>query len=80
LTKSFESQLNEKMNELVANHQSVISQKDKQLADYQKQVESLQKAGNELTNLIEEQKAKNNVSLIRFFFGFNFHFQFPNRF
>jgi phage shock protein A len=50
------------MNELIANHQNVISQKDKQLAEYQKQVENLQKAENELTKQIEEQKAKNNVS------------------
>lgn len=50
------------MNELMANHQNVISQKDKQLADYQKQVDTLQKAENELTKQIEEQKAKNNVS------------------
>lgn len=50
------------MNEMMANHQSVISQKDKQLADYQKQVETLQKAENDLTKQIDEQKAKNNVS------------------
>jgi seryl-tRNA synthetase len=55
-------QLNEKMNEMAAHHQSLISQKDKQLADYQKQVDTLQKAENELTKQIEEQKAKNNVS------------------
>lgn len=54
-TFNFIFQLNEKMSELVANHQM-------QLADYQKQVETLQKAENELTKQIEEQKAKNNVS------------------
>lgn len=53
------------MNELMANHQHVIGQKDKQLADYQKQVDNLQKAENELTKLIEEQKAKNNVSWLK---------------
>lgn len=56
--------MNEKINELVASHQNVIGQKDKQLADYQKQVETLQKAEDELTKLIDEQKAKNNVSVI----------------
>jgi seryl-tRNA synthetase len=50
------------MNEMIANHQHVVIQKDKQLADYQKQVDNLQKAENELTKQIEEQKAKNNVS------------------
>lgn len=49
------------MNELVANHQNIIGQKDKLLADYQKQVETLQKAETELTKQIDEQKAKNNV-------------------
>lgn len=47
---------------MIVNHQNVISQKDKQLAEYQKQVDNLQKAENELTKQIEEQKAKNNVS------------------
>lgn len=56
-------QLNEKMSEMVANHKSVISQKDKQLADLQTQVDTLQKAETDLTVQIEEQKAKNNVSL-----------------
>lgn len=41
---------------------NVVSQKDKLLADYQKQVELLQKAEGELTKQIEEQKGKNNVS------------------
>lgn len=50
------------MNELIANHQNILSQKEKQLADYQKQVETLQKAQNDLTKQIDEQKAKNNVS------------------
>lgn len=54
--------MNEKINELVASHQNVISQKDKQLSDYQKQVDTLQSVKNELTKMIEEQKAKNNVS------------------
>lgn len=49
------------MNELVVNHQNVIGQKDKQLAEFQKQVDTLQKAESDLTKLIEEQKAKNNV-------------------
>lgn len=39
-----------------------MGQKDKQLADFQKQVDTLQKAESELTKLIDEQKAKNNVS------------------
>lgn len=55
-------QLNETMNELVASHQNILGQKDQQLADYQKKLESLQTAESELTKLIEEQKAKNNVS------------------
>lgn len=50
------------MSEMVANHKSVISQKDKQLADLQTQVDTLQKAETDLTVQIEEQKAKNNVS------------------
>lgn len=50
------------MNELVANHQNIISQKDKQLAEFQKQVDSLHKAESDLTKQIEEQKIKNNVS------------------
>lgn len=54
--------MNEKINELVASHQNAISQKDKQLSDYQKQVDTLQSVKNELTKMIEEQKAKNNVS------------------
>ena len=54
--------MNEKINELVANHQSVISLKDKLLVDLQKQVDTLLKAEPELTKQIDEQKAKNNVS------------------
>ncbi|CRK99455.1 CLUMA_CG012585, isoform A [Clunio marinus] len=47
------------LNEM-SNHQSVISQKDKQLADYQQKIETLQKAENDLIKQIEEQKVKNN--------------------
>lgn len=54
--------MNEKLSELTASHQSVVSQKDKQLSEHQKQIETLQKAESELTKLIDEQKAKNNVS------------------
>lgn len=50
------------MNEMVASHQNIISQKDKQINDFQKQVDTLHKAESELTKQIEEQKAKNNVS------------------
>lgn len=57
-----QSQLNEKLSELTASHQSIVSQKDKQLSEHQKQIETLQKAESELTKLIDEQKAKNNVS------------------
>lgn len=60
-------QLNEKLNELIANHQNILSQKDKQLTDYQKQVETLQKVENDLTKQINEQKAKNNVSFQKLF-------------
>jgi hypothetical protein len=49
------------MNEMVANHQNIVSEKDKQLVEYQKQIEALQKAEQELSKQIEEQKAKNNV-------------------
>lgn len=56
------SQLNEKMTEMTQSHQNIISQKDKQLADFKKQVDTLQKAESELTKQIEEQKGKNNVS------------------
>lgn len=62
LIKNISSQLNEKINEMTQTHQSVVSQKDKLLADYQKQVELLQKTETELTKQIEEQKGKNNVS------------------
>lgn len=54
--------MNEKLNEMVANHQNIISEKDRQLAEYQKQIESLQRAEGELSKQIDEQKAKNNVS------------------
>lgn len=50
------------MNEMTMNHQNLISEKDKQLADYQKQIENLQKSESELFKQIEEQKVKNNVS------------------
>lgn len=50
------------MTELNASHQNIIGQKDKQLADFKKQVDTLQKAESELTKQIEEQKGKNNVS------------------
>lgn len=50
------------MNEMAASHQNIISQKDKQLAEFQKQVDALQKAESDLNKQIEEQKAKNNVS------------------
>lgn len=60
---NFSKQLNEKMKELVANHENILGQKEKQLANYQTQVESLKKVESELTELIEEQKAKNNVSI-----------------
>lgn len=50
------------MNEMIANHQNVISEKDKQLLEYQKQIEALQKTESELSKQIEEQKVKNNVS------------------
>jgi hypothetical protein len=50
------------MNEMTMNHQNVISEKDKQLAEYQKQIEGLQKSESELFKQIEEQKVKNNVS------------------
>lgn len=50
------------MNEMAVNHQNIISEKDKQLAEYLKQIESLQKSENELSKQIEEQKSKNNVS------------------
>lgn len=55
------------MNELTASHQNIISQKDKQLADFKKQVDTLQKAETELTKQIEEQKGKNNVSSANIF-------------
>lgn len=54
--------MNEKLNEMVANHQNIISEKDKQLVEFQRQVEALQKVESELSQQIEEQKVKNNVS------------------
>jgi hypothetical protein len=54
------------MNEMTMNHQNIISEKDKQLAEYQKQIENLQKSESELFKQIEEQKVKNNVSKINF--------------
>lgn len=51
---------------MAMNHQNIISEKDKQLAEFKKQIESLQKTENELSKLIEEQKAKNNVSFASF--------------
>lgn len=50
------------MNELIANHQMSLGEKDKKLVDYQKQVDVLHSAETMLTKQIEEQKAKNNVS------------------
>lgn len=47
---------------MAMNHQNIISEKDKQLVEFKKQIESLQKTESELSKLIEEQKAKNNVS------------------
>ncbi|CAO1406429.1 unnamed protein product [Diamesa serratosioi] len=52
--------LKEKMNELIANHQMSMVEKDKKLVDYQKQVDVLHSAETMLTKQIEEQKAKNN--------------------
>lgn len=60
----FNTQLNEKLNEMTVNHQNIIGEKDKQLAEYKKQIENLQKTESELSKQIEEQKAKNNVSKI----------------
>lgn len=54
--------MNEKLNEMVVNHQNIISEKDKQLSEFKKQIESLQNTESELSKQIEEQKAKNNVS------------------
>lgn len=51
---------------MAMNHQNIISEKDKQLAEFKKQIESLQKTENELSKLIDEQKAKNNVSFASF--------------
>lgn len=50
------------MNELNANHQNVIGQKETQIAELKKQIEALQKTETELAKQIDEQKTKNNVS------------------
>lgn len=55
-------QMNEKLNEIMRNHQSVMSEKDRQIIEYQKQIEKLQKIESDLSVQIEEQKVKNNVS------------------
>lgn len=61
--KSFNPfQLNEKINELNANHQKIISQKETQIADMKTQIEALQKTESDLAKQIDEQKTKNNVS------------------
>lgn len=52
--------MNEKLNEIMANHQSVMSEKDRQIVEYQKQIEKLQKIESDLSVQIEEQKVKNN--------------------
>lgn len=52
--------MNEKLNEIMANHQSVMSEKDRQIIEYQKQIEKLQKIESDLSVQIEEQKVKNN--------------------
>lgn len=54
--------MNEKLNEIIANHQSVLGEKDRQIIEYQKQIEKLQKIESDLSTQIEEQKVKNNVS------------------
>lgn len=63
------------MNELIANHQMSLVEKDKKLVDYQKQVDVLHSAETMLTKQIEEQKAKNNVSKC-----FNFSFYYSSSF
>ena len=55
---------------MAMNHQNIISEKDKQLAEFKKQIDSLQKTESELSKLIEEQKAKNNVSFASFSLNF----------
>lgn len=52
--------LNEKINELNANHQNIISQKETQIADLKKQIDALQKTESDLAKQIDEQKTKNN--------------------
>ena len=59
--------MNEKLNEIMANHQSVLSEKDRQITEHQKQIEKLQKIETDLSVQIEEQKVKNNVSNVVFF-------------
>lgn len=46
----------------MANHQSIMSEKDRQIIDYQKQIEELKQTESDLSVQIEEQKVKNNVS------------------
>lgn len=64
----------------MANHQNVLSEKDKQLLEYRKQIEALQKTEADLSKQIEEQKVKNNVSwhfpdtCLLNFFSFEYHF------
>jgi seryl-tRNA synthetase len=47
---------------MATNHQNIVSEKDKLLVEYQKQIDALQRAEQELSKQIEEQKVKNNVS------------------
>ncbi|XP_070509386.1 putative leucine-rich repeat-containing protein DDB_G0290503 isoform X2 [Chironomus tepperi] len=53
--------MNEKLSEIMANHQSVMCEKDRQIIEYQKQIEKLQKIESDLSMQIEEQKVKNNT-------------------
>ncbi|CAH1719578.1 unnamed protein product [Chironomus riparius] len=53
--------LNEKISEIMANHQSIMSEKDRQIIDYQKQIEELKQTESDLSVQIEEQKVKNNT-------------------
>jgi predicted nuclease with TOPRIM domain len=70
--------MNEKLNEIMANHQSVMSEKDRQIIEYQKQIEKLQKIESDLSVQIEEQKVKNNVSVKPLNSQFNNDFRFNN--
>lgn len=58
-------QLNEKLNEMVANHQNIISEKDKQLAEYQKQIEGLQRAEVNFRSRLMSKKRK--IMWVNFF-------------